>query len=97
MSADTQAPIDPELLRRARRRVGMRIGFLTHFLVFVVVNGGLVILNVTQGAKPLWSFWPVVGWGIGLAAHGLATWFSLNGDGMRSRMLKQEIDRLRRS
>jgi hypothetical protein len=37
-----------------------------------------------------------VGWGIGLAAHGLATWFSLNGEGMRERMLKQEIDRLTR-
>ncbi len=94
MTADTQAPIDPDLLRRAKKRVSLRMGFLTHVLVYVVVNGGLFILNISQGSKYLWSFWPLVGWGIGLAAHGLATWFSLNGDGMRDRMLKQEIDRL---
>jgi hypothetical protein len=94
MSADTHLPIDPELLRRAKKRVAMRMGFLTHVLVYVVVNGGLFVLNISQGANYLWSFWPLVGWGIGLAAHGLATWFSLNGEGMRERMLKQEIDRL---
>lgn len=95
MSAETQSPLDPDLLRRAQKRVAMRMGFLTHFLVYVVVNGGLFILNIAQGGRPLWSFWPLVGWGIGLAAHGLATWFSLNGEGLRERMLRQEIERLR--
>jgi hypothetical protein len=96
MSPETPAPIDPELLRQAKKRVAIRMGFLTHVLVYVVVNGGLFVLNISQGAKYLWSFWPFVGWGIGLAAHGVATWFSLNGDGLRDRMLKQEIDRLNR-
>lgn len=95
MTAEGNAPIDPDLLRQAQKRVGLRMGFLTHALVYAVVNGGLFILNVVQGGKTLWSFWPLVGWGIGLAAHGLATWFSLNGEGMRERMLRQEIDRLR--
>jgi hypothetical protein len=72
MTADTQAPIDPELLRRAKKRVSLRMGFLTHVLVYVVVNGGLFILNISQGSKYLWSFWPLVGWGIGLAAIGRA-------------------------
>ena len=93
MSTEPPAPIDPELLRRAQRRVSLRMGFFSHALVYVVVNAGLVALNIFHG-KYLWSFWPMAGWGIGLAAHGLATWFSLNGDGMRERMLKQEIDRL---
>lgn len=95
MSTETPAPIDPDLLRRAKKRVAMRMGFFTHALVYAAVNASLFALNVFQGG-PLWSFWPLVGWGIGLAAHGLATWFSLNGDGMRDRMLQQEIERLRR-
>lgn len=94
MSVDTQAPLDPEVLRRARKRVAMRMGFLTHLLVYALVNGALIAFNLVRGGH-LWSFWPLFGWGIGLAAHGLSTWFALNGDGMRERMLKQEIERLR--
>ena len=93
MPTETPAPIDPELIRKAQRRVSLRMGFFSHALIYVVVNAGLFALNVFQGGL-LWSFWPMAGWGIGLAAHGLATWFSLNGDGLRDRMLKQEIDRL---
>ena len=96
MSDNTQSQIDPELLRRARKRVGMRMGFLTHALVYSIVNGGLLALNLAQGERPLWSFWPHFGWGLGLAAHGISTWFALNGEGLRERMLKQEIERLRR-
>jgi 2TM domain len=93
MPTDTRTPIDPELIRKAQRRVSLRMGFFSHALVYVVVNAGLVVLNVFKGG-PLWSFLPMAGWGIGLAAHGLSTWVSLNGDSLRDRMLKQEIDRL---
>ena len=93
MSAETNTPIDPDLLRRAQKRVALRMGFFSHALVYVVVNAGLLALNVFQGGS-LWSLWPMAGWGVGLAAHGLSTWFSLNGDGMRDRMLKREIERL---
>ena len=94
MPPESHTPIDPELLRKAQRRVALRMGFFSHALIYAAVNAGLFALNIFRGG-PLWSFWPFAGWGIGLAAHGLATWFSLNGDGMRERMLKQEIDRLR--
>lgn len=95
MTPENTTPDDPTLIRRAQRRVAMRMGFYTHVLVYAVVNGGLFVLNISQGG-PLWSFWPMAGWGIGLLAHGLATWFSLNGEGMRERMLTQEIERLRK-
>lgn len=95
MPSDPQGSIDPQLLRRAQRRVAIRMGFFSHALIYAAVNAGLFALNIFRGG-PLWSFWPMAGWGIGLAAHGLATWFSLNGDGMRERMLQQEIERLRK-
>ena len=86
---------DHDLERRARRRVGMKIGFYTHALVFVLVNTGLfVVNNVTGGDR--WSVWPLWGWGLGLAIHGLVTFIGLQGDGLKDRMLRDEMERLRK-
>jgi uncharacterized membrane protein len=40
-------------------------------LVYVAVNTGLLILNLMAG-RPLWFFWPLLGWGIGVLAHGVS-------------------------
>jgi hypothetical protein len=85
---------DESLEARARRRVGMKLGFYTHALVYAVVNSGLWLVNTTTGG-PWWAAWPMLGWGIGLAAHGIATFASLRGEGLRERMLAQEVERLR--
>jgi hypothetical protein len=80
---------------RARRRVGRKMGFYVHLLVYVCVNGGLWLANVAMG-QPRWAVWPMLGWGIGLAVHGIVTFASLHGEGLRERMLAQEVARLRR-
>lgn len=80
---------------RARRRVGMKLGFYTHALVYVLVNLGLFALNTVRGGE-YWAIWPMAGWGLGLAIHGIVTFISLRGEGMRERMLKDEIERLQR-
>lgn len=85
---------DTEIRRRAKKRVGMKMGFSIHLLVFVCVNLGLVALNLLQGGHR-WSVWPLSGWAIGLAIHGLVTVLSLNGDGLRERLLAEEIERLK--
>ena len=88
-------PIDPnDIKARARRRVGMKMGFYTHVLVYVLVNLGLFAINSVTGRYP-WHFLPLIGWEIGLAIHGIVTFISLNGEGVRERMLEREIDRLR--
>ncbi len=80
---------------RARRRVGIKLGFYIHATVFVLVNLGLFVLNsITGGAR--WSHFPLWGWGLGLAIHGVVTFISLRGEGVRERMLQQEIERLKR-
>jgi hypothetical protein len=84
-----------DLEARARRRVNRKIGFYIHALVFVVVNLGLYAFNgATNGAH--WARFPLWGWGLGLAIHGLVTFASLHGDGVRNTMLKREVERLRR-
>lgn len=80
---------------RARRRVGIKMGFYTHALVFVIVNLGLFGLNNMIGGHR-WSVWPLAGWGLGLAIHGVMTLLSLQGEGWRRRMLAGEIEHLTR-
>lgn len=90
---------EEELRKAAKKRVGIKMGFYTHLLVFVAVNGGLYLLNsVTTGFNTgqRWHHFPLFGWGIGLAIHGLVTFISLQGLGLRERMLNQEIETLRR-
>lgn len=85
--------IDAALERRARRPVGLKMGFLVHLSVYVLVNAGLLLLVLGRGG-PTWQLFPLAGWGLGLAIHGLVTLIALNGDGVRERMLAKEIERL---
>jgi fatty acid desaturase len=86
---------DQELQRRARRRVKQKMGFTIHATVFVLVNLGLATLNLASGGKA-WTLWPLAGWGLGLAIHGFVTFASLKGEGLRERLLEQEVQRLKR-
>ncbi len=81
---------------RARRRVGMKLGFYTHALVYMLVNLGLFAINAFTGGER-WAIWPLAGWGLGLAIHGVVTFVKLNGEGLQRRMLDNEIERLRRN
>ncbi|MDQ2734981.1 MAG: 2TM domain-containing protein [Pseudomonadota bacterium] len=95
MDRTLSASDDERLLeRRARRRVGTKMGFYIHALVFVLVNLGLFAINSYTGGER-WAIFPLLGWGLGLAIHGIVTFVSLQGDGLRSRMLQSEMDRLR--
>lgn len=87
-------PSEAELMRTARRRVAMKTGWLTHALVYVLVNGGLWLLNTAQGGER-WSVWPLAGWGAGLAIHGIVVLVALTGDGWRQRWVEREAQRLR--
>lgn len=86
---------DQELHEQAKKRVDIKMGFLVHLLVFVCVNTGLYLLNGVLGGAH-WHFFPLWGWGLGLAIHGVVTLASLSGQGLRQRMMAQELERLRR-
>ena len=51
---------------------GTRPGFLTHLSIFIAVNTLLVIINLTTSPQYLWFVWPLLGWGVCLAFHGIA-------------------------
>ena len=84
-----------DLEARARRRVGRKIGFYIHALVFVLVNLGLYAIDTTTGG-PRWSLFPLWGWGVGLGVHAIVTFISLQGEGLRQSTVQREIEQLRR-
>lgn len=89
---------EQELYQMAKKRVAIKKDFLTHLGVFVVVNGGLFILNVITTSY-LWSLFPLVGWGIGLGCHYVDTVAKLKIDYKNSAVeremefLKKNLDR----
>ena len=93
MSTSTSSHDDIEA--QARRRVRRKLGFGIHALVFVLVNLGLFAINAITG-EPHWARFPLMGWGLGLAIHGIVTFVALQGDGLRRSMVQREIERLRR-
>ena len=85
----------PEALERlARRRAGAKMGWFIHALVYVCVNAGLALVAWQTGRA--WHLYPLAGWGLGLAIHGLAVWLG-TGAGLYERMLQAERDKLRGS
>ena len=90
------APDKNNLEARALRRVRRKMGFYIHTLVFVLVNLGLYAINGMTG-EPRWSRFPLWGWGLGLAIHGLVTFIALQGGGLHRAMLDREIEALERN
>ena len=66
-----QESINREAYRRAERRIEDRIGFFWHLIVYLIVNGGIVLIwYFTTGADSyFWPKWSLLGWGIGLLFH----------------------------
>jgi 2TM domain len=91
--SDPHLPPD-SIEARATRRVRKKIGFYIHLLVFVLVNLGLFVIGEMTGRHrgPVFLW----GWGLGLAIHGLITFVSLQGEGVRERMIREEIERMKR-
>ena len=52
----------------ARRYVRARRGLREHAATYLIVNGLLFLLDLVTGSG-WWFYWPLFGWGIGLALH----------------------------
>ena len=94
----------PTLEQRARRRVALKKGWLVHAAVFVLVNAGLWLMwQMADAGGEGWRmqrrgfhFFPLWGWGLGLAIHGLVVLFRLQGEGLTERMVEREIAAIKR-
>lgn len=75
----------------ARQRLEARRGFFTHLAVFVVVCTALVVINLATAPDYFWAKWPVMGWGIGLIAHGLRVFVMGDPLGITDEMVEREM------
>ena len=85
---------DEEIEQLARKRAGAKMGWFIHATVFVLVN--LFIFIRAEYSGRAWSFVPLLGWGFGLAMHGLAVFVLGGGGTLRERMVQRERERLQR-
>jgi 2TM domain len=81
-----------DLDRLAHKRASRKMGWYIHAFVFTIVNLGLLALSVASGKN--WAIFPALGWGLGLAIHGLVVFTFLPGNGLRERMVQREREQL---
>ena len=88
--------MDDPAYNQAKARVEAKLGFYRHALIYVLVNLLLLGINLSELPEYLWVKWPVLGWGIGLLAHGVSIftprWFR----GQKERMIEREMERVKK-
>ena len=88
---------EQELRQEARKRAKVKLSFFGHLAIYVVVNIFLVVVNLLTAPESLWFYWVLIGWGIGLVAHGIAVYASDLGHRLLERFERGEMDRLRKA
>ncbi|MEM9138525.1 MAG: 2TM domain-containing protein [Pseudomonadota bacterium] len=70
-------------------------GFYNHAAAYGVGITAMAAINVAQGFEPVSFIWPALGWGIGLASHGVSTFefFSLFGPDWERRQVDRRLGR----
>jgi hypothetical protein len=86
---------EDKLRKLARERAKAKLGFYVHLIVYIVVNAFLILLwyLTPDTAEIPWFVYPLVGWGIGLVAHGVYTFYG--GTGLEDSMTERELEKLK--
>jgi 2TM domain len=81
--------------QQAKERVEALRGFYIHALVYAIVNLGLFAINMLTSPDNLWFYWPLIGWGIGLAINGTVVFASRSflGKDWEARQMEKELAR----
>ena len=66
---DTEPRTDEELREHAIPQLKKKRDFRTHVFIYVLVNAMLVVIWAVTGAGLFWPIFPILGWGIGVAAN----------------------------
>jgi hypothetical protein len=57
---------------KAQKKVEEIKSFYGHLSSYILVNIGLTIINLITSPGSLWFIYPALGWGVGLAVHGMS-------------------------
>jgi hypothetical protein len=86
-----------EIDRLARRRAGAKLGWYAHAAFYVLVNATVFAMSRYGFGQRPWSVFPLLGWGVGLALHGVAVFVLGSGSSLRERMVQKERERIERA
>lgn len=85
-----------EIDRLARKRAGAKLGWYIHATMYVLVNLFLFLSSELAFGSRRWTVYPLLGWGLGVALHGVSVFIMGSGSGFRDRLIERERDKLRR-
>lgn len=84
-------------IQHAREQVAAMRSFYTHLFTYLVVNLGLFLINYFSrgGNGPWWFYWPLLGWGIGLASHAFSVFgaYGLFGRDWEEKQVKRLLEK----
>ncbi|HXQ15096.1 MAG TPA: 2TM domain-containing protein [Caulobacteraceae bacterium] len=86
---------ESELRRLAERRVDAKAGFWIHAAIYVVVNAGMALGNLSVTPSSPWFLWSAGCWGIALIAQGVMVYAPTRE--LRRRAVEAELARLRQA
>ena len=66
---DWTTPDDTVLRELAVKQLKKQADFRVHLMIYVLVNAFLTVIWAMTGAGFFWPIFPIVGWGIGVAAN----------------------------
>lgn len=58
----------------AIKRIRAKRAFWVHLAVYLAVNTLLVFIWAAGSGDHFWPMWPMLGWGIGVVAHGVTVY-----------------------
>jgi len=92
MTTDLDTPAD-RMRDRAIKRLKKRHDFMTHLLVYVLVNSFIIVIwAITSSGGFFWPIFPIVGWGIGLVMNAWDVWQPADFD---EDQIQREVTRIR--
>lgn len=79
---------------QAKKKVEKIKAFYIHLFVYIIVNIGLIGINLFNFDGTLWFIYPLLGWGIGIASHAFAvlSHTSLFGKNWEERQIAKYMD-----
>lgn len=84
-----------EEILNAKKRIEDLEGFYWNFASYIVVNIFFVFLDLRDGSYD-WSYWPLMGWGMGVAFHAIEVFGFFNNKSWKDRMIRKELERRKR-
>jgi hypothetical protein len=77
--------------RQAERQAERKIRFALHLLIYLSVNSALMFYHELHHDEQIWSFGPLIGWGIGVIFHGLSVALRAPRAAWKQRMIEKEL------